>query len=195
LALNNDIENQFATAVRVAVEVSRTNGATECAGTEVVTAYRERTLSENEHARWQAHFAACLRCQRTLTEISRPPSPAAAPSPEPAAEPARAVEARPRHIWRIALIVAAAAAIAVVMLAGRSLRGGHVRRRAKTPASHMKPALKQPGVSSASPAHIRSSTSASNPSGSVAAAGSETARAVSAAAVVLRNRRTPRQAT
>jgi hypothetical protein len=62
VVLNNDIENQFATAVKVAIEGSRTNGAIECRAPDVMTAYREHALSDEEHLRWQTHIAGCTRC-------------------------------------------------------------------------------------------------------------------------------------
>ena len=82
MVLNNDIENQFATAVKVAIEGSRTNGAIECRAPDVMTAYREHALSDEEHLRWQTHIAGCTRCQTVLAEISCTRPPAAMPLPE-----------------------------------------------------------------------------------------------------------------
>jgi hypothetical protein len=59
LALNKDVENQFAAAVKVAIEVSHTKGASKCPPSGVLTAYREHALSRAEHLRWQAHLAGC----------------------------------------------------------------------------------------------------------------------------------------
>ena len=89
MALNNDIENQFATAVKVAIEGSRTNGAIECPAPDVMTAYREHALSDEEHLRWQAHIAGCTRCQTVLAEISYTRLPAVVLLSEAILEPAR----------------------------------------------------------------------------------------------------------
>ena len=112
MALNNDIENQFASAVKLAIEVSRTKGAIECPAPDVVAAYHRHVLSDAERLRWQAHFAGCTRCQTVLAEISCEPSPAVVPLPEAGSEPARLRKPVPSGTrW----ILAALAAIAVVV--------------------------------------------------------------------------------
>jgi len=156
LALNNDIENQFVTAVKVAIEVSRTNSAIECPAPDIVTAYREHALSDAEHLRWQAHFAGCTRCQTVLAEISCPPSPAVVPLPEAISEPARLRKPGPA---RMRWIVAALATIAVVVVAEmRPPAGDVVHRAAEISAMPVKASLGHTGASSASAARMRSST-------------------------------------
>ena len=155
MALHNDIENQFATAVKVAIEGSRTNGAIECPAPDVMTAYREHALSDEEHLRWQAHIAGCTRCQTVLAEISCTRLPAVVLLPEAILEPARLHKPGSAHMrW----IVAALATIAVVVVAEMSPPAADVMHRAAEIAMPLKAALGHTGASSASEARMQSST-------------------------------------
>ena len=151
MALNNDIENQFASAVKLAIEVSPTKGAIGCPAPEVVAAYHKHVLSDAEHLRWQEHFAGCTCCQTVLAEISCTPSSAVVPLPGAISEPARLRKPVP---FRMRWIVAPLATIAVVVVGEMSPPAGNVTHRAaeisSLPLGH--------SASSASPAQMRGYT-------------------------------------
>jgi Protein of unknown function (DUF1329) len=113
LALNNEIENQFASAVKRAIEVSRTKAATACPAPDIVAAYHKHVLGDAEHLRWQAHLAGCTRCQTLLAEISCKPSSAVVSSPDAVSDPPRL---RRPGASRMRWIVAPIAAIAVIVV-------------------------------------------------------------------------------
>jgi len=178
VALNKDIENQFAAAVKVAIDVSHTNRAIECPAPDVMTAYREHALSDEELLRWQAHIAGCTRCQTVLAEISCTPPPAAVPLPEAISEAAHLPKPGPAHMrW----IVAALATISVVLVAEMSPPAADVMHRAAEIATPVKAALGYTGASSASAARRRSSTAvASDKLSSVVSAAPNYSTSVSA---------------
>src|SRR5579862_5278864 len=45
------------------------SAAADCPDAEVIAAYADRGLAEEEIARWEQHFAACERCQKVLAVL------------------------------------------------------------------------------------------------------------------------------
>ena len=97
-----------------------------CPDAEVIAAYADHSLDENETARWETHFAQCERCQDVLSALAQgvPMEDerlvAAAAAPMAAARPApSAVTEKPKgsngKFWLIA-VAAAAAIVAFVIL-------------------------------------------------------------------------------
>jgi hypothetical protein len=50
--------------------VNDASGAADCPDAEVIAAYADRGLAEEEIARWEQHFAECARCQKVLAVLS-----------------------------------------------------------------------------------------------------------------------------
>jgi hypothetical protein len=70
----DDLERRDIALARVLAEAlkqrqttpaAETKPAEACPEAELLAAYAERALGEQETARWENHFAACSRCQRT----------------------------------------------------------------------------------------------------------------------------------
>jgi hypothetical protein len=139
LALD-DLDERFATAVKLALGASRTAGnaesdaGLECPPTDMIASYYEYTLNRAERARLEEHFSGCARCQGTLAALLRTApaidsvfeaaGSAASAARRLAAESAgireRWFESRPA--WRIAGLTAVAAAmLAMVVVAGLHL--------------------------------------------------------------------------
>jgi hypothetical protein len=139
LALD-DLDERFATAVKLALGASRTAGnaesdaGLECPPTDMIASYYEYTLNRAERARLEEHFSGCARCQGTLAallrtapandSVSEAAGSAASAARRPAAQSAgireRWFESRPA--WRIAGLTAVAAAmLAIVVVAGLHL--------------------------------------------------------------------------
>ena len=136
----DDLDERFATAVKLALGASRTAGnaesdaGLECPPTDMIASYYEYTLNRAERARLEEHFSGCARCQGTLAallrtapaidSVSEAAGSAASAARRPAAQSAgireRWFESRPA--WRIAGLTAVAAAmLAVVVVAGLHL--------------------------------------------------------------------------
>jgi len=150
LALDNDIEQRFEIAVKLALGASRKPAGPDCLTPEQIAAYYEYALNRVERARCESHLAACARCQETLAALMRA-TPVVELSPESAARvaeaelvepdgaaphrlrppPAAALATRRGRVWRIAgLATACAAMLAVVILADVQMRRGSVEREA-----------------------------------------------------------------
>lgn|GEM_PF-6215163 len=136
----DDLDERFATAVKLALGASRTAGnaesdaGLECPPTDMIASYYEYTLNRAERARLEEHFSGCARCQGTLAallrtapaidSVSEAAGSAASAARRPAAQSAgireRWFESRPA--WRIAGLTAVAAAmLAMVVVAGLHL--------------------------------------------------------------------------
>jgi hypothetical protein len=103
------------------------HAADACPEAEILAAYFERTLPEEERKQWEAHAADCVRCQEQLAALGR--AAAAQPAPAPMAKPAFAGFFN----WRWLVPAAATAALALAV----SLRTGE---RAETHVAQVKPA-------------------------------------------------------
>ena len=144
LALD-DLDDRFATAVKLALGASRTSGddesdaGIECPSSDMIASYYEYALNRVERARLEAHFSGCARCQGTLAALLRTApavdtaseagGSAAAAARRAAAESAgireRWFEIRPA--WRIAGVTAVATAmLAVVVVAGVHVYQGRI---------------------------------------------------------------------
>src|SRR5262249_59634950 len=71
LALRDDIEDQFAAAVKGALDSVAPTDGNDCPSAEVIAAYYERSLNEEERARCEKHYSECERCQETLAALLR----------------------------------------------------------------------------------------------------------------------------
>lgn len=131
----DDFEERFAAAVKAALDASRTVGEEYpgapadrgCPSLDSISAYYEGTVSRNERARMEEHFAVCAKCQGTLAALLRA-------APEEAGHEGRAqsagIDPEPRdsfaapsaasgRIWRIAGIATGVMAlIAAAVLGG-----------------------------------------------------------------------------
>ena len=144
----DDLDDRFATAVKLALGASRIRGddesdaadGAECPSSDMIASYYEYALNRVERARLEAHFSGCARCQGTLAALLRTAPTidtaseaggfAAAAARRAAAESAgireRWFEIRPA--WRIAGVAAAATAmLAVVVVAGVHVYQGRNR--------------------------------------------------------------------
>ncbi len=130
----DDLDERFATAVKLALGTSPTSGGDqsdaglECPSSDMIAAYYECALNRVERARLEAHFSGCARCQGTLAALLRTApavdtsteagGSAAAAARRAAAESAgireRWFEIRPA--WRTAGVTAAATAILAVVV-------------------------------------------------------------------------------
>jgi len=76
LALD-DLDDRFATAVKLALAGSRTSGngesdaGLECPPADMIASYYEYALNRVERARLEEHFSRCARCQGTLAALLR----------------------------------------------------------------------------------------------------------------------------
>src|ERR1700735_4474962 len=92
----------------------------ECADTESLAAYSDRSLSARERERLETHFADCARCQLLLADIAR--------ADESAREARSAGEVPWYRRWRLAIpALAAAAAVLVFISIRRPANGGAPR--------------------------------------------------------------------
>ena len=83
----------------------------ECADTESLAAYSDRSLSAAERERLETHFADCMRCQLLLADIARA---------DESARIAKSAAAVPWYRrWRVAIPALAAAAAVLVFIAIR----------------------------------------------------------------------------
>ena len=135
----DDLDERFATAVKLALGASRTAGnaesdaGLECPPTDMIASYYEYTLNRAERARLEEHFSGCARCQGTLAALLRTApaidsvSEAAGSAASAARRPAQSAGIRERWFesrpaWRFAGLTAVAAAmLAVVVVAGLHL--------------------------------------------------------------------------
>ncbi len=82
------------------------SGAEDCPDAEVIAAYADRGLAEEEIARWEQHFAACARCQKVLAVLGVTAEPLAQAEVEHLGELAASVPmplaatAAPSHLSR-----------------------------------------------------------------------------------------------
>src|SRR6202046_4511241 len=83
----------------------------ECADTESLAAYSDRSLSARERERLETHFADCARCQLLLADIAR--------ADESAREARSAGEVPWYRRWRLAIPALAAAAAVLVFISIR----------------------------------------------------------------------------
>jgi hypothetical protein len=172
LSPDNDIEQRFEIAVRLALGASRRPASPDCLTPEVIAAYYVYALNRIERSRCQAHISECRRCQETLDALFHA-KPEDQISPESAARVAEAELVGPGspppwrlkpaappafefgRIWRIAgLAIAFVAIVAVVILADVHLRRGMetgddarvaaVQATAQRRARHRRPALAAP---------------------------------------------------
>jgi hypothetical protein len=141
LALD-DLDDRFATAVKLALGASRTSGSgesgngeseagLECPPTDMIASYYEHALNRVERARLEEHFSRCARCQGTLAALLRTApaidtvSEARGSAARSAADESTGIRERWFDIqptWRIAGVTAAATAmLAVVVVAGLHL--------------------------------------------------------------------------
>ncbi|HLN47857.1 MAG TPA: hypothetical protein VK216_06285, partial [Magnetospirillaceae bacterium] len=73
----DDLDDRFATAVKLALGASRTagNGESdadlECPSSDMIASYYEYALNRVERARLEEHFSGCARCQGTLAALLR----------------------------------------------------------------------------------------------------------------------------
>ncbi|MGB6565282.1 MAG: hypothetical protein WBE69_21990, partial [Candidatus Binataceae bacterium] len=73
----DDLDDRFATAVKLALGASRTSGddesdaGIECPSSDMIAAYYEYAVDRIERARLEAHFSGCARCQGTLAALLR----------------------------------------------------------------------------------------------------------------------------
>lgn len=153
MALQDEIEDRFATAVKMALETARTRresaavdaaqeqaaGGAHCPSAEEIAAYYEYSLSRVERARCESHFSDCPRCQGTLAALLH-----AAPMGDVIAEPTGhepAQAGRERTVsdkrgWlRVGLrivgpTIALAALLAVVIVAALHIRHDNQAREA-----------------------------------------------------------------
>ncbi len=136
----DDLDDRFATAVKLALGASRTagNGESdadlECPSSDMIASYYEYALNRVERARLEEHFSGCARCQGTLAALLRT-APAIDIASEAggfaaaAARGATAESAGIRERWfeiRPAWRIAGVAAVATAMLAVMVVAGVHV---------------------------------------------------------------------
>jgi hypothetical protein len=133
LALGDDIENRFAEAVKGALDSVPANGTAGCPSPEIIAAYYEYSLGDEERARCERHFSECARCQGTLAALLRaapvvelPPEAVAKDAPVEATV-ATELPAGSRWLRRRFKFAApvAAAAVLVFTLAAAALHAWH----------------------------------------------------------------------
>ena len=99
---DNDIEQRFEIAVRLALGASRRPASADCLTPEVIAAYYVYALNRVERSRCEAHISECGRCQETLDALIHA-KPEDQISPESAARVAEAelVEPGSPPPWRL----------------------------------------------------------------------------------------------
>jgi hypothetical protein len=102
LSPDNDIEQRFEIAVRLALGASRRPASADCLTPEVIAAYYVYALNRVERSRCEAHISECGRCQETLDALIHA-KPEDQISPESAARVAEAelVEPGSPPPWRL----------------------------------------------------------------------------------------------
>lgn len=138
-------QETLARRIGKALDEKHSRSAGDCPDGEILAAYAERGLGDEESAKWEGHFATCSRCRKILLvlnasadtplaerEVARLRKLAAVTEPRAEAKPPASALAWPRFSdWRLrwlapALGLAAALAVFVVLRANWRRAGGGI---------------------------------------------------------------------